>query len=66
MPKKKAPAKTLRVTQVRSTISCPADQGATLRALGLKRIRQSVDQVDNPAVRGMIFKVKHLVEVEEI
>jgi large subunit ribosomal protein L30 len=66
MPKKKAPAKTLRVTQVRSPISCPADQGATLRALGLKRIRQSVDQVDNPAVRGMIFKVKHLVEVEEI
>ncbi len=66
MPKKKAPAKTLRVTQVRSSISCPGDQGATLRALGLKRIRHSVEQVDNPAVRGMIFKVKHLVEVEEI
>ena len=58
--------KTLRVKQVRSSISCPADQGATLRALGLGRIGKTVDQVDNDAVRGMIFKVKHLVEVEEI
>ena len=66
MPKKKAPAKTLRVTQVRSTISCPADQKATVRALGLKRIRHSVEQVDNATVRGMIFKVKHLVRVEEV
>ena len=65
MPKKAA-KKTLRVTQVRSTISCPADQGATIRALGLKRINDSIEHVDNPAVRGMIFKVKHLVKVEEI
>lgn len=65
MPKKAA-KKTLRVTQVRSTISCPGDQGATMRALGLKRINDSVEQVDNPAVRGMIFKVKHLVKVEEL
>jgi large subunit ribosomal protein L30 len=65
MPKKAA-KKTLRVTQVRSTISCPADQGATMRALGLKRINDSIEQVDNPAVRGMIFKIKHLVKVEEI
>ena len=57
--------KTLRVKQVKSSISCPADQGKTLRALGLGKIGRSVDQVDNPAVRGMIFKVKHLVEVEE-
>lgn len=57
--------KTLRVTQVKSSISCPADQGKTLRALGLGKIGRTVDQVDNPAVRGMIFKVKHLVEVEE-
>lgn len=61
-----APAKTLKVTQIKSSISCPGDQGATLRALGLKRIRHSVEQVDNPAVRGMIFKVKHLVTVEEL
>ena len=64
--KKKAPAKTLKVTQVRSTISCPQDQKDTVRALGLKRIRHSVQQADTPAVRGMIFKVKHLVEVEDI
>ena len=57
--------KTLRVTQVRSSISCPADQGKTLRALGLGKIGRTVEQVDNDAVRGMIFKVKHLVKVEE-
>jgi large subunit ribosomal protein L30 len=58
--------KTLKVTQVRSTIACPADQRATIKALGLGKINRSVEQVDNPAVRGMIFKVKHLVKVEEI
>ena len=58
--------KALRIKQVRSSISCPADQGATLRALGLGRIGKTVKQVDNDAVRGMIFKVKHLVEVEEL
>ncbi|MCL1880011.1 MAG: 50S ribosomal protein L30 [Actinomycetia bacterium] len=58
--------KTLRVTQVRSTIGLAADQGATIRALGLGKLNRSVEQVDNPAVRGMIFKVKHLVKVEEI
>lgn len=57
--------KTLRVTQVKSSIGCPADQGKTLRALGLGKIGRTVEQVDNPCVRGMIFKVKHLVEVEE-
>ena len=58
--------KTLRVTQYRSGIGFAADQRKTLRALGLGRINKSVDQVDNPAVRGMIFKVKHLVRVEDI
>ena len=58
--------KTLRVKQVKSSIGCPADQGKTLRALGLGKIGRTVDQVDNPCVRGMIFKVKHLVEVEEL
>ncbi|MDR0459441.1 MAG: 50S ribosomal protein L30 [Coriobacteriales bacterium] len=65
MADNKAP-KTLKVTQIRSTIGFPADQGKTIRALGLGRINKSVEQVDNPAVRGMIFKVKHLVKVEEI
>jgi large subunit ribosomal protein L30 len=66
MAKAKTPAKTLRITQKKSTIGFKADQGQTIRALGLGRIGRSVEQVDNAAVRGMIFKVKHLVDVEEI
>lgn len=58
--------KTLRVTQVRSSVSCPSDQGKTLKALGLHRMHQTIEQVDNPCVRGMLFKVRHLVQVEEI
>lgn len=66
MPATKATKKTLKVTQIKSSIGFKSDQGATLRALGLGKIGRSVEQVDNPAVRGMIFKVKHLVKVEEI
>jgi large subunit ribosomal protein L30 len=62
---KKAATKTLKVTQVKSIIGTPEDQKRTVRALGLKRIGHTVEQSDSPAVRGMIFKVKHLVEVEE-
>ena len=58
--------KTLRITQVKSAIGYKKDQGATLRALGLGKINRCVEQVDNESVRGMIFKVKHLVKVEEI
>jgi large subunit ribosomal protein L30 len=58
--------KTLRVTQRKSARGYPADQGRTVKALGLGKINRSIEQVDNPAVRGMIFKVKHLVDVEEI
>ena len=58
--------KSLRVTQIKSTIGYSQDQLKTMRALGLGKINQTVEQVDNPAVRGMIFKVKHLVKVEEI
>ena len=61
-----AEAKTLHITQVRSQIGRPADQGKTLKALGLGKIGRSIDQVDNESVRGMIFKVKHLVKVEEL
>ena len=57
--------KTLHLKQVRSAIACPADQGKTLKALGLGRIGKTVDQVDNECIRGMIFKVKHLIEVTE-
>ena len=65
MTAKKTAEKHLRITQVRSAIGCPADQKATVKALGFKRLHDTVEQVDNPAVRGMIAKVQHLVKVEE-
>jgi large subunit ribosomal protein L30 len=56
----------LKVTQVRSVIDRPKDQKATVRALGLHRISDSVLQEDRPEIRGMIQKVSHLVRVEEV
>jgi large subunit ribosomal protein L30 len=56
----------LKVTQRRSVIGRPKDQKDTVRRLGLHRIRDSVVQDDRPEVRGMIEKVKHLVDVEEV
>jgi large subunit ribosomal protein L30 len=58
--------KRLRITQVRSGNGRPRTHRATLSALGLKRHQHSVVQNDNPAIRGMIFQVRHLVEVEEL
>jgi large subunit ribosomal protein L30 len=55
----------LRVTYVRSAIGYTERQKRTVRALGLTRLHQSVEHADSPAVRGMIVKVSHLVEVEE-
>jgi large subunit ribosomal protein L30 len=56
----------LRITQVRSLIGRPRPQRATIRSLGLKRIRDVVEQEDRPEIRGMLFKVSHLVKVEEV
>jgi len=56
-------AKTLLIRQVRSGICAPLDQKQTLRGLGLRRIRQEVVRPDTPAIRGLINKVRHLVEV---
>jgi large subunit ribosomal protein L30 len=56
-------AKTLRIRQVRSGICAPVDQKQTLKGLGLRRIRQEVVRPDTPATRGLIHKVRHLVEV---
>ena len=56
----------LKITQTKSTIACLKSQIATIEALGLHRIGQTVIKQDNPATRGMIFKVKHMVKVEEI
>lgn len=56
----------LKVTQVRSGIGRKPDQRATLQALGLRRINHTVVKEDRPEIRGMIFKVSHLVRVEEV
>jgi large subunit ribosomal protein L30 len=56
----------LRITQTRSVIDRPMDQKATVRALGLHRIRDSVVKDDRPEIRGMVRKVSHLVSVEEV
>lgn len=58
-------AKKLVITQTGSEISRPESQAKTLKALGLGKIGKTVEQPDNPSVRGMLFKVKHLVNVEE-
>jgi large subunit ribosomal protein L30 len=58
--------KSLRITQTRSLIGRPADQRATVRSLGLKRIRHTVTQPDRPEIRGMLRKVPHLVTFEEV
>ncbi len=60
-----AEAKKIRVRYVRSEIGYDRRQRATLRGLGLSRLRQAVELADTPAVRGMIDKVKHLIVVEE-
>jgi len=64
MPKKKE-KNALRVTLVKSPIGYSKDQKATARALGLRKINQTVEHTDNPAVRGMINKIIHLVRIEE-
>lgn len=56
----------LRVTQTRSLIGTKPKQRGTVRALGLKRIRHTVEHEDRPEIRGMISKVSHLVSVEEV
>ena len=55
--------KTLKVTLTRSLIGLSPKQEATVRALGLRRIRQSISHADSPSVRGMIAKVSHVLRV---
>jgi large subunit ribosomal protein L30 len=56
---------TVRVTQRRSRNGCDKSQLDTLRSLGLRRIGHTVEVVDNPQTRGMLHKVRHLVEVQD-
>jgi large subunit ribosomal protein L30 len=58
-------ANKLQVTLTRSVIGRPQDQRETVKALGLRKVNQTVEQQDNPAIRGMINKVAHLVSVKE-
>ena len=59
-----AAKKTLKVTLVRSPVACKAPHQRTVRGLGLRRLHQTVELEDTPAVRGMIRKVNYLVRLE--
>ena len=61
-----AEAKKLKVTLVKSTIGSTPYQKKVVEAMGLRKIRQSVELEDSPAVRGAVFKVSHLLKVEEL
>lgn len=56
----------LQITYTKSSIGCSRDQKATVRSLGLRKMNQTVIKPDSPSIRGMIFKVRHLVKVEEV
>ena len=56
----------LNVKWKKSTIGKPATQRATIESLGLRKLNQEVIHEDSPTIRGMLLKVRHLVEVEEI
>lgn len=58
--------KILRITLVRSPIGYSKDQKATVRALGLRRLHQTVEKADTPVIRGMVAKVQHMLKVEEV
>ena len=63
MAKKKI-EKIVRIKWVVSFIACPRDMRAAIRGLGFRRLNQVVERADNPSIRGMIHKVRHLVSVE--
>jgi large subunit ribosomal protein L30 len=58
-------ARKLRIRQIRSASGKEASQRATVIALGIRRLHQVVEHTDTPQIRGMIFKIRHLLEVEE-
>ncbi|BAS29070.1 50S ribosomal protein L30 [Limnochorda pilosa] len=59
-------SKRLRITYRRSAIGHTEDQKKTIRSLGLGKLNSTVEQADTPTIRGMIAKVRHLVQVEEV
>ncbi len=58
--------KRLQIKLVRSGIGKPQDQRETIKALGFKRLQQTVVHDDTPVIRGMVRKIQHLVEVNEV
>lgn len=56
----------LRITYAKSTIGYSRDQKDTIRVLGLRKLKSTVIHEDTPSIRGMVFKVRHLVTVEEL
>lgn len=65
MSENSQPEKKLRITLVKSAIGYSVRHKATIRALGLRRMNQTVVHVDSPTLRGMLSKVNHLVKIEE-
>lgn len=65
MADKGSRAKRLKITLVKSPLGYSERHKRTVRALGLRRLHQTVEQTDSPVVRGMLLKVAHLVKVEE-
>ena len=61
----KKTAGTVKIKWVRSFIGCTDDMRQTIRGLGFRKMNEVVERVDSPAVRGMIHKVRHLVEVQK-
>ena len=59
-------ARKLRITQTKSASGHAKDQGLTVRALGIRKLNHTVELNDTPQIRGMVFKVRHLVKVEEL
>jgi len=60
-----AETNTIKITLVKSTIGEKPKVRATVESLGLRKLHQSVDRPDTPDVRGMVFRAKHLLDVEE-
>ena len=63
---RKKKEKLLQITLTKSPIGYSQRQKGTVKALGLRRLHQTVEHVDTPVLRGMIAKVSHLVQVDEI
>jgi len=66
MDKKNEAHKRLRITLVKSPIGYSQRQKDTIRALGLRRMGHTVEQMDTPVIRGMVQKISHLVRLEEL